>query len=273
MRAAVLLLCLSLVAFAPPLPAPSPQTSAPPSKPSTRSSARRGARRTRRPLLRSTRPTRRCCRPTWDASLGREAILEFWKAAFAAAPPAAKLTLAEVEAHGDTAHEVGTYQMFAVRRESRRDRQVRRHLEARRRPMEAASRHLEQRRAGRCHVTRVLTRTRYHRFPGGQSHARHHVADGHIRPVGRLAGSACAVRRGPRGHRGHQPAVRGGVGKEGRRRRGRALHRRRPRHAAQRAGRQGSPGHPRHVEGRAADRARAHPPDYAGDVDTRRCRP
>lgn len=44
---------------------------------------------------------------------GSEAILEFWKAALAAAPPAAKLTATEVEAHGDTAHEVGTYQMFA----------------------------------------------------------------------------------------------------------------------------------------------------------------
>ena len=44
---------------------------------------------------------------------GSEAILEFWKAALAAAPPAAKLTSTEVEAHGDTAHEVGTYQMFA----------------------------------------------------------------------------------------------------------------------------------------------------------------
>ena len=44
---------------------------------------------------------------------GAEAILEFWKAALAAAPPAAKLTSTEVEAHGDTAHEVGTYQMFA----------------------------------------------------------------------------------------------------------------------------------------------------------------
>ena len=44
---------------------------------------------------------------------GAEAILEFWKAGLAAAPPAAKLTSTEVEAHGDTAHEVGTYQMFA----------------------------------------------------------------------------------------------------------------------------------------------------------------
>jgi len=43
---------------------------------------------------------------------GSEAILEFWKAAMAAAPPAFKLTSTEVEAHGDTAHEVGTYQMF-----------------------------------------------------------------------------------------------------------------------------------------------------------------
>jgi len=43
---------------------------------------------------------------------GSEAILEFWKGAFAAAPPAAKLTTTEVEAHGETAHEVGTYQMF-----------------------------------------------------------------------------------------------------------------------------------------------------------------
>ena len=52
--------------------------------------------------------------PNTTHATGTEAILEFWKAAMAAAPPAVKLTSTEVEAHGDTAHEVGTYQMFAT---------------------------------------------------------------------------------------------------------------------------------------------------------------
>jgi uncharacterized protein (TIGR02246 family) len=42
---------------------------------------------------------------------GSAAILEFWKGALASAPDRGKLTTAEVEAHGDTAHEVGTYEL------------------------------------------------------------------------------------------------------------------------------------------------------------------
>lgn len=42
---------------------------------------------------------------------GSQAILEFWKAGLADAPPVGKLTTGEVEVHGDTAHEVGTYQL------------------------------------------------------------------------------------------------------------------------------------------------------------------
>ena len=45
---------------------------------------------------------------------GSPAILEFWKGALAAAPARGKLTTGEVEAHGDTAHEVGTYELSAA---------------------------------------------------------------------------------------------------------------------------------------------------------------
>ena len=45
---------------------------------------------------------------------GSQAILEFWKAGLSGAPPVGKLTTAEVEAHGDTAHEVGTYELSAA---------------------------------------------------------------------------------------------------------------------------------------------------------------
>jgi uncharacterized protein (TIGR02246 family) len=45
---------------------------------------------------------------------GSQAILEFWKAGLAVLPPVGKLTTAEVEAHGDTAHEVGTYELSAA---------------------------------------------------------------------------------------------------------------------------------------------------------------
>ena len=45
---------------------------------------------------------------------GSQAILEFWKAALSGAPPVGKLTTAEVEAHGDTAHEVGSYELSAA---------------------------------------------------------------------------------------------------------------------------------------------------------------
>lgn len=42
---------------------------------------------------------------------GSAAILEFWKTSLPGAPAVGKLTTAEVESHGDTAHEVGTYQL------------------------------------------------------------------------------------------------------------------------------------------------------------------
>jgi ketosteroid isomerase-like protein len=42
---------------------------------------------------------------------GSQAIVEFWKAGLNGAPPVGKLTTVEVEAHGDTAHEVGTYEL------------------------------------------------------------------------------------------------------------------------------------------------------------------
>ena len=45
---------------------------------------------------------------------GSQAILEFWKAGLSGAPPVGKLTTAEVEAHGDTAHEVGTYELSSA---------------------------------------------------------------------------------------------------------------------------------------------------------------
>ena len=45
---------------------------------------------------------------------GSAAILEFWKGALAGAPARGKLTTGEVEAHGDTAHEVGTYELSAA---------------------------------------------------------------------------------------------------------------------------------------------------------------
>lgn len=52
--------------------------------------------------------------PNGARATGSQAILEFWKAALPVVPPAATLTSTEVETHGDTAHEVGTYQMFAA---------------------------------------------------------------------------------------------------------------------------------------------------------------
>ena len=45
---------------------------------------------------------------------GSQAILEFWKGGLASAPAVGKLTTVEVEAHGDTAHEVGSYQVSAA---------------------------------------------------------------------------------------------------------------------------------------------------------------
>lgn len=49
--------------------------------------------------------------PNGARAVGSQAILAFWKGALPVVPPVAKLTTTEVEAHGDTAHEVGTYQM------------------------------------------------------------------------------------------------------------------------------------------------------------------
>ena len=106
MRAALLLLCLSLVAFAPPsASAQSTDVRAAIEAVNAKFDAAWG------------RKDAAAVTALYTANVGpvsgSEAILEFWKAALAAAPPAAKLTATEVEAHGDTAHEVGTYQMFA----------------------------------------------------------------------------------------------------------------------------------------------------------------
>jgi uncharacterized protein (TIGR02246 family) len=47
--------------------------------------------------------------PNGPTATGTQALLEFWKGGLAGAPGPVKLTTTEVEAHGDTAHEVGTY--------------------------------------------------------------------------------------------------------------------------------------------------------------------
>lgn len=49
--------------------------------------------------------------PNAAAASGRAAVVEFWKAALAAAPGPMKLTTGEVQAHGDVAHETGTFQV------------------------------------------------------------------------------------------------------------------------------------------------------------------
>jgi ketosteroid isomerase-like protein len=47
--------------------------------------------------------------PNGDAVKGREAIAKFWKGVMDAGVKGVKLTVLEAEAHGGTAHEVGTY--------------------------------------------------------------------------------------------------------------------------------------------------------------------
>jgi ketosteroid isomerase-like protein len=47
--------------------------------------------------------------PNGEIARGREAIQKLWKGAMAAGVKGVKLVTLEVEAHGDTAHEVGTY--------------------------------------------------------------------------------------------------------------------------------------------------------------------
>ena len=47
--------------------------------------------------------------PNGDVVRGREAIAKFWKGVMDAGIKGVKLAIVEVEAHGDTAHEVGTY--------------------------------------------------------------------------------------------------------------------------------------------------------------------
>jgi uncharacterized protein (TIGR02246 family) len=47
--------------------------------------------------------------PNGDVVRGREAIAKFWKGVMDAGIKGAKLVTVEVEAHGDSAHEVGTY--------------------------------------------------------------------------------------------------------------------------------------------------------------------
>ena len=158
MRAAVLLLCLSIVVLAPFHQCPVRRCP-------------RGHRRRQREVWRGVAKKDAAAvtalyaanatllPPNVPRVTGAEAILEFWKAGLAAAPPAAKLTSTEVEAHGDTAHEVGTSRCCASRRDSRRNRQVHRRLEARRRPMEAAPRHVERRHALGPHESNRLHRS------------------------------------------------------------------------------------------------------------------
>jgi uncharacterized protein (TIGR02246 family) len=52
--------------------------------------------------------------PNGSQVSGSQAILEFWKMALGGAPAVGKLTTTEVEAHGTTAHEVGTYQLSSA---------------------------------------------------------------------------------------------------------------------------------------------------------------
>jgi uncharacterized protein (TIGR02246 family) len=47
--------------------------------------------------------------PNGGVARGREAIAKLWKGAMDSGVKGVKLTVVEVEAHGDTAHEVGTY--------------------------------------------------------------------------------------------------------------------------------------------------------------------
>jgi uncharacterized protein (TIGR02246 family) len=47
--------------------------------------------------------------PNGDVVKGREAIAKFWKGAMDAGVTGVKLMVVEAEAHGGTAHEVGTY--------------------------------------------------------------------------------------------------------------------------------------------------------------------
>ena len=113
MRTAVLLLCLSLVVFAPSsTSAQSTDVRAAIEAVNAKFGAAWGKKDAAAVTALYT-ANATLLPPNVARVTGAEAILEFWKAALAAAPPAAKLTSTEVEAHGDTAHEVGTYQMFA----------------------------------------------------------------------------------------------------------------------------------------------------------------
>jgi uncharacterized protein (TIGR02246 family) len=49
--------------------------------------------------------------PNGEVTKGREAIQKLWKGVIDAGIKAATLTTTEVETHGDTAHEVGNYEM------------------------------------------------------------------------------------------------------------------------------------------------------------------
>jgi uncharacterized protein (TIGR02246 family) len=54
-------------------------------------------------------PTAWAFPPNGEITKGREAIAKLWKGAMDAGVKEVKLTVLEVEGHGDTAHEVGTY--------------------------------------------------------------------------------------------------------------------------------------------------------------------
>lgn len=111
MRATVLLLCLSLVVLASPSPsAQSGDVRAAIETANAKFGAAWGSKdAAAMAALYTANAT--LLPPNSARVTGSPAILEFWKGALAGAPARGKLTTGEVEAHGDTAHEVGTYEL------------------------------------------------------------------------------------------------------------------------------------------------------------------
>jgi uncharacterized protein (TIGR02246 family) len=111
MRAAVLLLCSSLVVLA----SPSPSAQSGDVRAAIEAAnAKFGAAWGKKDAAAITAlytANATLLPPNAARATGPQAILEFWKAGLAGAPPVGKLTTVEVEAHGDTAHEVGTYEL------------------------------------------------------------------------------------------------------------------------------------------------------------------
>jgi uncharacterized protein (TIGR02246 family) len=114
MRAAVLLLCSSLVVLASPSPgAQSGDVRAAIEAANAKFGAAWG-KKDAAAITALYTANATLLPPHAARATGSEAILEFWKAGLAGAPPVAKLTTGEVEVHGDTAHEVGTYEVSAA---------------------------------------------------------------------------------------------------------------------------------------------------------------